>query len=126
VRYTVFGCGNRDWASDLPGDPASDRRAFAAKGAERIYVRARATPRRISTATSRPGTSPCCGAADKLGVTLEADAGGAPEPLYQVQPVDQAAGQSHHRGTGALPMRVLGNRELQTPTRRDAARGISR
>jgi cytochrome P450 / NADPH-cytochrome P450 reductase len=53
--------------------------------------------------------------AEKLGVTLEADAGAAQEPLYQVQAVDKPPVNPIIGGTGALPMRVLANRELQKP-----------
>ena len=75
---------------------------------------ARATPRKTSTATSRPGTSRCCrrwptSSASSSKPTPAA----AHEPLYQVQAVDKPPANPIIGGAGALPMRVLANRELQ-------------
>jgi cytochrome P450 / NADPH-cytochrome P450 reductase len=39
VRYTVFGCGNRDWAATYQAVPARVDDALAARGASRIYPR---------------------------------------------------------------------------------------
>ena len=39
VAYTVFGCGNRDWAATYQAVPHADRRRLAAHGAERLYAR---------------------------------------------------------------------------------------
>ena len=39
MRYTVFGCGNSDWASTYQAIPRQIDELLAAKGAERIYAR---------------------------------------------------------------------------------------
>jgi len=127
VRYTGVRLRQPRLGLDLPGDPASDRRAFAAKGAERIYVRGEGDAKEDLDGHFQAWNEPLLPAlADKLGVTLEADTGGAPEPLYQVQPVDKPPVNPIIGGTGALPMRVLGNRELQTPDASGRSTRISR
>ena len=116
VRYTVFGCGNRDWASTYQAIPRQIDELLAAKGAERIYVRGEGDAKEDLDGHFQAWNEPLLPAlADKLGVTLEADAGAAQEPLYQVQAVDKPPVNPIIGGTGALPMRVLANRELQKP-----------
>ena len=38
VKYTVFGCGNREWASTYQKVPTTIDQALAAHGAERVYT----------------------------------------------------------------------------------------
>ena len=65
-------------------------------------------------AISRPGTSRCCRPLAKSSASsCEPESARAHEPLYQVQPVDKPPANPIIGGTGALPMRVLANRELQ-------------
>src|SRR5207244_3666411 len=45
VRYTVFGCGNRDWASTYQAVPKQIDAQLAAHGAQRIYARGEADAR---------------------------------------------------------------------------------
>ena len=116
VRYTVFGCGNRDWASTYQAIPRQIDELLAAKGAERIYVRGEGDAKEDLDGHFQAWNEPLLPAlADKLGVKLEADTGAAQEPLYQVQAVDKPPVNPIIGGTGALPMRVLANRELQKP-----------
>jgi cytochrome P450/NADPH-cytochrome P450 reductase len=112
----VFGCGNRDWASTYQAIPRQIDELLAAKGAERIYVRGEGDAREDLDGHFQAWNDPLLPAvAEKLGVTLEADAGAVQEPLYQVQSVDKPPVNPIIGGTGALPMRVLANRELQKP-----------
>jgi cytochrome P450/NADPH-cytochrome P450 reductase len=114
VRYTVFGCGNRDWASTYQAIPRQIDELLAEKGAERIYARGEGDAKEDLDGHFQAWTDPLLPAiADRLGVTLEPDSGIAHEPLYQVQPVDKPPANPIIGGTGALPMRVLANRELQ-------------
>jgi cytochrome P450 / NADPH-cytochrome P450 reductase len=116
VRYTVFGCGNRDWASTYQAIPRQIDELLADKGAERIYARGEGDAKEDLDGHFQAWNEPLLPAlAEKLGVTLEADSGAAPEPLYQVQTVDKPPANPIIGGTGALPMRVLANRELQKP-----------
>lgn len=114
VRYTVFGCGNRDWASTYQAIPRQIDELMAEKGAERIYQRGEGDAKEDLDGHFQGWYEPMLPAvADKLGVKLEADSGQAHEPLYQVLPVDKPPAHPIIGGTGALPMRVLANRELQ-------------
>ncbi|MBL6614029.1 MAG: cytochrome P450 [Reyranella sp.] len=114
VRYTVFGCGNRDWASTYQAIPRQIDELLAAKGAERLYARGEGDAKEDLDGHFQAWNEPLLPAlADKLGVELEADTGAAHEPLYQVQTVDKPPANPIIGGAGALPMRVLANRELQ-------------
>lgn len=114
VRYTVFGCGNRDWASTYQAIPRQIDELLAAKGGERIYARGEGDAKEDLDGHFQAWNDPLLPAlASKLGVTLEVDTGVAHEPLYQVQPVDKPPANPIIGGTGALPMQVLANRELQ-------------
>ena len=114
VRYTVFGCGNRDWASTYQAIPRQIDELLAEKGAERIYPRGEGDAREDLDGHFQGWYEPMLPAvAEKLGVKLEPDSGQAQEPLYDVQPVDKPPVNPIIGGTGALPMRVLANRELQ-------------
>lgn len=114
VRYTVFGCGNRDWASTYQAIPRQIDELMAEKGAERIFPRGEGDAREDLDGNFQDWYEPMLPAvADKLGVKLEPDSGQAQEPLYEVQTVDKPPVHPIIGGTGALPMRVLANRELQ-------------
>ncbi len=114
VRYTVFGCGNRDWASTYQAIPRQIDELMAEKGAERIYQRGEGDAKEDLDGHFQGWYEPMLPAvADKLGVKLEPDTGAAQEPLYQVLQVDKPPAHPIIGGTGALPMRVLANRELQ-------------
>jgi len=114
VRYTVFGCGNRDWASTYQAIPRQIDELMAEKGAERIYQRGEGDAKEDLDGHFQGWYEPMLPAvADKLGVKLEPDTGAAHEPLYQVLQVEKPPAHPIIGGTGALPMRVLANRELQ-------------
>jgi cytochrome P450/NADPH-cytochrome P450 reductase len=114
IRYTVFGCGNRDWASTYQSIPRQIDELLAQKGAERLHARGEGDAKEDLDGDFQEWNRPLLPAlADKLGVKLEADSGAPAEPLYQVQVVDQAPVNPIIGGAGALPMRVLANRELQ-------------
>ncbi|MFO1160615.1 MAG: cytochrome P450 [Reyranellaceae bacterium] len=114
VRYTVFGCGNRDWASTYQAVPRRIDELMAEKGAERLYPRGEGDAKEDLDGHFQAWNEPLLPAlADKLGVKLEGDTGLAHEPLYQVQPVDKPPAHPLIGAAGALPMQVLVNRELQ-------------
>ena len=118
VRYTVFGCGNRDWASTYQAIPRQVDELLAEKGAERIYARGEGDAKEDLDGHFQAWNDPLLPAlADKLGVKLEPDAAAAHEPLYHVQAVDKPPANLLIAAAGALPMRVLANRELQNPAK---------
>jgi cytochrome P450/NADPH-cytochrome P450 reductase len=116
VRYTVFGCGNRDWASTYQSIPRQIDELLAAKGAERLYARGEGDAKEDLDGNFQDWYGPMLPAvAAKLGVKLEAEAGAAAEPMYRVKTVAAPPINPIIGGAGALPMRVLENRELQNP-----------
>ncbi len=116
VRYTVFGCGNRDWASTYQAIPRQIDELMAARGAERLYARGEGDAKEDLDGNFQDWYGPMLPAvADKLGIKLDADDGAAQEPLYQVRTVDRAPVNPIIGGSHALPMQVLANRELQNP-----------
>ncbi len=114
VRYTLFGCGNRDWASTYQSIPRQIDELLAAKGAERLHVRGEGDAKDDLDGHFQDWYGPMLPAvADKLGVKLDVESAALAEPLYQVQTVDKPPANPIIGGAGALPMRVLENRELQ-------------
>ena len=114
VRYTVFGCGNRDWASTYQAVPRRIDELMAGKGAERLYPRGEGDAKEDLDGHFQAWNEPLLPAlAGKLGVELEGETGLAHEPLYHVQAVDKPPAHPLIGAAGALPMRVLVNRELQ-------------
>jgi cytochrome P450/NADPH-cytochrome P450 reductase len=114
VRYTVFGCGNRDWASTYQAVPRRIDELMAEKGAERLYPRGEGDAKEDLDGHFQAWNEPLLPAlAGKLGVKLEGETGLAHEPLYHVQVVDKPPAHPLIGAAGALPMRVLANRELQ-------------
>ena len=118
VRYTVFGCGNRDWASTYQAVPRLIDELMASKGAERLYRRGEGDAKEDLDGDFQAWYEPLLPAvAEKLGIRLDAEAATAQEPLYQVQTVERPPANPLIGGAGALPMQVLANRELQNPDR---------
>ncbi len=114
VRYTVFGCGNRDWASTYQAIPRQIDELLADKGAERIYARGEGDAKEDLDGHFQAWNEPLLSAVGRQARRqAAARVGVAHEPLYQVQPVDKPPANPIIGGTGALPMRVLANRELQ-------------
>lgn len=114
VRFTVFGCGNRDWASTYQSIPRQIEELMASRGAERIHARGEGDAREDLDGNFQDWYEPMLPAvADKLGIKLNLEAAAAQEPLYHVQSVDKPPTNPIIGGHGALPMQVLANCELQ-------------
>lgn len=114
VCFTVFGCGNRDWASTYQSIPRQIDELMAARGAERIHARGEGDAREDLDGNFQDWYEPMLPAvADKLGIKLNLEATAAQEPLYHVQSVDKPPTNPIIGGLVALPMQVLANRELQ-------------
>ena len=115
VRYTVFGCGNRDWASTYQSIPRQIDELLAEKGGERIHARGEGDAREDLDGGFQEWFQPMLPAvAEKLGVKLAAESDQPVEPLYDVQLVDKPALNPLVGAAGVLPMQVLANRELQS------------
>ena len=128
VRYTVFGCGNRDWASTYQAIPRQIDELLAAKGAERIYARGEGDAKEDLDGHFQAWNDPLLPAlADKLGVEARSRRRRGARAALPGAAGRQAAGQSHHRRhRRAAHARAGQPRAAEAPTPRAAARAISR
>ncbi len=112
VRYTVFGCGNRDWASTFQAVPRLIDERLAVAGAERLYPRGEGDARDDFDGQFQAWYRPLWPAvAARLGIAV-ADAPAARERVYRVEVVPGARMSPFVDTLRAQPMRVLANREL--------------
>ncbi|MBY0421384.1 MAG: flavodoxin domain-containing protein, partial [Parvularculaceae bacterium] len=118
VSFAVFGCGNRDWASTFQAVPRAIDEKLEALGATRLVERGEADARDDLDGQFHAwfdSLFPRLGAA--LGIALEPLAAADAEPLYQVDLVESVSNNPVANQTGARPMRVVENRELQDVVR---------
>jgi cytochrome P450/NADPH-cytochrome P450 reductase len=117
VNYTVFGCGNRDWASTYQAVPRALDDRLAALGATRIRDRAEGDAREDLDGQFQDwlGTLyPAIGEALKLDIDFTQEAKAA--PLYRVEAVSPASANPVVNAAGARPMTIAVNKELQKKT----------
>jgi cytochrome P450/NADPH-cytochrome P450 reductase len=123
VRYTVFGCGNRDWASTFQAVPRMIDERLAALGAERVYARGEGDAREDFDGQFQAWQAPLLGTVAKaLGVVLAAAEAAEPAHLT-VETVEGGEASPFVDTLGARALRVLVNRELHI---RDGADGSTR
>jgi cytochrome P450/NADPH-cytochrome P450 reductase len=114
VRYTVFGCGNRDWAATFQAVPRLIDERLTALGAERVYPRGEGDAREDFDGQFQAWHEPLFGTLAKaMGVDLSRSAG-ADEAHLTVEAVDGVDASPFVESLGARAMRVAINRELQT------------
>ena len=114
VRYTVFGCGNRNWASTYQAVPRFLDEKLAEFGAERLFERGEGDAQEDLDAQSRAWRLALWrSVAEELGVAF--DAGAETDSAAAVHGRDRrrAAGESARRRARRSALRVLENRELQ-------------
>lgn len=115
VNYTVFGCGNRDWASTFQKTPRMIDERLEALGARRIAARGEGDAREDLDGQFQDwfkGLFPAIGEALKLDIDFSEES--KAEPLYDVEVVPGVPANPVIGLTGAKPMRILVNRELQS------------
>ena len=119
VRYAVWGCGNRDWASTFQAVPRLIDERLAALGAERLYPRGEGDAREDFDGQFQAWQDPLLGTLAKaLGVEL-APAEAAEAAHLTVEDVDGGEASPFVDSLGARAMRVAVNRELHTRTGAD-------
>lgn len=112
VRYAVLGCGHSDWASTFQATPRAIDDGLERLGATRIVDRAETDAKDDiddQFQTWLTGLWPQLGAALDIDLSDAADAA----PLYRVEFVDDEADSGLIAESGAKPVRILANRELQ-------------
>jgi cytochrome P450/NADPH-cytochrome P450 reductase len=113
VRYAVFGCGNRDWASTYQSVPRMIDDRMASLGATRITTRAEADAREDLDGQFQAWLDPLWPSlAKSLDLDIDFSAAAKAEPLFSVDVVPEPQ-SGVAAAAGARPMRVLVNRELQ-------------
>ena len=119
VRYTVWGCGNRDWASTFQAVPRLIDERLAALGAERLYPRGEGDAREDFDGQFQAWQDPLLGTlATALGVEL-APPEAAEAAHLTVEEVEGGEASPFVDSLGARAMRVAVNRELHTRTGAD-------
>ena len=121
VRYAVFGCGNRDWASTFQAIPRLIDERLAALGAERLYARGEGDAREDFDGQFQAWHEPLGGTLAKaLGVELAA---GPPAEAAHlaVETVESGEASPFVDSLGARAMRIAANRELHTKTGPEAS-----
>ncbi len=114
VRFTVLGCGNRDWAATYQATPRLIDERLAELGGQRIRERGEADAREDQDSQFRAWFEtlwPDVGRALELDVDFTTSL--ASEPLFEVERVERVAVHPVASHTGAQPMTVTMNRELQ-------------
>jgi cytochrome P450 / NADPH-cytochrome P450 reductase len=115
VKYTVFGAGNRNWASTYQSIPRQIDERLTQYGAERIYRRGEGDARDDLDAHFESWRLPLWESVAKaLDVEYQEDAAVVERPMYALEfvagPQPNPLAQAH----GATTLRILANRELQT------------
>jgi cytochrome P450/NADPH-cytochrome P450 reductase len=115
VTYTVFGCGNRDWASTFQAIPRLIDDRLEAFGARRLYPRGEGDARGDFDGEFHAWYEPLWSTvAAELGIGLAAVPAPAPEPLYAVEVLPGRQHSPFVDSLGAKAMTVTVNRELHT------------
>jgi cytochrome P450 / NADPH-cytochrome P450 reductase len=114
VRYTVFGCGNRNWASTYQAVPRYLDEKLAEFGAERLFERGEGDAQDDLDAQARAWRFALWkSVAKELGVAFDAGAEADSRPRYTLEIVAPPQANAVAAAHGATALRVLENRELQ-------------
>ncbi|MDA7418928.1 cytochrome P450 [Xenophilus arseniciresistens] len=114
VNYSVFGCGNTDWASTYQAVPRHIDERLSDLGAARVHPRGEGDAREDMDGAFQAwaeGLWPAL--AQHFQLKLEASQPEAAVPLYTVEEVPPPQAGGPVDALGAVPLRVAVNRELQ-------------
>jgi cytochrome P450/NADPH-cytochrome P450 reductase len=127
VRYTVFGCGNRDWAATFQAIPRLIDERLATLGAERVYPRGEGDAREDFDGQFQTWHGRLLGTlAQALGVDVTR-AADVDEAHLTVEAVGKGVEASPFvESLGARRLRVAVNRELHTKVGADPSRRSTR
>ena len=114
IKYTVFGCGNRDWSSTYQSIPRALDERLEALGARRIYARGEGDAREDLDGQFQAWFERLWESVTQaLSIDVDLSRAEKAEPLYSVQTVPAPQANPLVAATGAMPMEVTANRELQ-------------
>lgn len=110
VTYTVFGCGNRDWAATFQAVPRFIDERLVALGAKRIYVHGEGDARDDFDGQFQRWYQPLrTTVAESLGIRIEAEES---KPLYKLEIVSGQQMSPFVDSFDSKAMKVVTNREL--------------
>ncbi len=113
VAYSVFGCGNTDWASTYQAVPRRIDERLTALGAERVHARGEGDAREDMDGAFQDWADALWPVLSKR-FELKAEAPLQAEPLYAVESLPPPQTSGLVESLGAVAMRVVANDELQT------------
>jgi cytochrome P450/NADPH-cytochrome P450 reductase len=114
VKYVVFGCGNRDWASTYQAQPRMIDERLEALGATRLMPRGEGDAREDLDGQFQDWFKTLWPQVGKgLGLDIDFSEQGEAEPLYEMEVVSDAATNPAITMTGAKPVTITANEELQ-------------
>ena len=118
VRYTVFGCGNREWASTFQAIPRLIDDNLTKHGAKRIYPHGEADASDDFDGQFQAWYRSLWEAlAQELSIDFGESAHPKQEPMYDIEVMKGTQPLNTFVASfGALSMQVVGNRELNTTT----------
>ncbi len=126
VRFAVFGCGNRDWASTYQAVPSLIDAHLETAGATRVYPRGEGDARGDFDGQFQAwydGLWDALGAA--CGVSAADAAAGAGGPRLRIEAVEnRRAASPVVRSFRAVPATVIRNRELTTKAGTPGGRSV--
>ncbi|MFT3801017.1 MAG: flavodoxin domain-containing protein [Burkholderiaceae bacterium] len=112
LRYSVFGCGNSDWASTFQAIPQRIDAGLERLGARRVHARGEGDAKDDFDGALEAWVRPMWARiGSDLGIELGKPVAGA---LYAVEVLDAERARPFADTFGARPMRVAVNRELRT------------
>lgn len=115
VRYTVFGCGDRDWTATFQAIPRMVDTQLAQYGAQRLYPHGEGDARGDFDGQFQAWYAGLWTAiVTALDVTLDTAAmeAAVQAPLYTLEYVSSAETNRYAVASGAQPLTVLVNREM--------------
>ncbi len=114
VKYAVFGCGNSDWTATYQSVPRLIDEKLAAHGAQSVYERGEGNAREDLDGQFEAWFAKLGPRAVKaFGIDAAFSRSADDAPLYDIEPVAPTVTNTIAALGGAVPMKILANRELQ-------------
>jgi len=115
VRFSVFGCGNTDWAATYQAVPRRIDERLEALGADRVHERGEGDAREDMDGAFQDWSDALWPALVKtFDIKNGADTPAEAEPLYTLEELPPPQKNALVDALGAVPLRVIENRELQS------------
>jgi len=114
IKYTVFGCGNRDWASTYQSIPRTIDERLEVLGAKRIHARGEGDAREDLDGHFQSWYASLWENVTRaLAIDVDLSQAAKAEPLYSIETVPAPQANPLVGALGAMAMQVSANRELQ-------------